>query len=377
MKILLIEDNVGKRNEISRYLIKSGVSKESIIFAENMSDFAASMNLDIGLFIIDFKLPNFDNGEILQNGRAILESIIKSGKQDALLLAISSYPSEFQELRELYESHGCILADYANKKSWQSTLDHLLIQLKKTIKFDFIIFCALQDERNPYIALIKGKQVNRGGVDCYDVEIDGKKGSVVLLPQMGLVNAAVIAGVCIDRYKPAVVGMSGICGGFGNNVSKGQLLVSSMSYEYQSGKWAQDGFKQEPYQVNTDHLTLTELKVLANEGDLLSKLEEGFSGKRPSDPQKPKVGVFTSGSAVIADSAVLAEIENIHRKVSGLDMEIFAVHRAAELSIGRPKCVCAKTVVDLCDNSKNDDLHLYGSYISAKFMIKAIRRLFT
>ena len=157
----------------------------------------------------------------------------------------------------------------------------------------------------------------------------------------------------------------------------GQLFVSSMSYEYQSGKWASDGFKKEPYQVPTDHVTLTELKVLINSDELISELEQGFNGNRPEVRRKPEVGVFTSGSAVIADQQYLSQIEEIHRKVNVLDMEVFAVQRAAELSPYKPPCICAKTVVDLCNNDKGDNIHEYGSYISAKFLVKAVNNFFT
>jgi nucleoside phosphorylase len=377
MKIMLIEDDDKKYGAIISHLQNGGVLLNDIIRAKNMTDFAANLSADIGLFIIDFKLPSIDNGAASQNGKAILETIVKAGKHDALLLAISSYPNDFPDLRESFEAHGCILADFANKKGWQSTLDHLLIQLKKNQKFDFVIFCALHEERKPYITLINGKQVTRSGVDCYDIEINGKKGTVILLPQMGLVSAAVTASLCIDRFKPSVVGMSGICGGFENRAHMGQLFVSSMAYEYQSGKWASDGFKQEPYQVPTDHVTLTDLKALTNTNDLISELEQGFNGKRPGTAQKPEEGVFTSGSAVIADQQYLQQIERIHRKVNALDMEIYAVQRAAELSPYKPPCICAKTVVDLCNKDKADDIHAYGSYISAKFLIKAVNNFFT
>jgi nucleoside phosphorylase len=376
MKIMLIEDNLRKFRTIVSHLKGRGILEKDIIPARNMTDFAANLNADIGLFIIDFNLPNHDDGAASQNGKAILEAIVKAGKHDALLLAISSYPADFLELRNLYEAHGCILADFDKKKGWQSTLDHLLIQLKKNLKFDFVIFCALQEERNPYAILI-GKQITRSGIDCYDIEIGGKKGSVILLPQMGLVNAAVTAGLCIDRFKPSVVGMSGICGGFENRAHMGQLFISSMVYEYQSGKWASDGFRHEPYQVSTDHVTLTDLKALTNTDGLISELEEGFNGKRPALAKKPEVGVFTSGSAVIADQQYLKQIEVVHRKVNALDMEVFAVQRAAELSPHKPPCICAKAVVDLCDQNKSDDIHSYGSYISAKFLIKAINNFFS
>jgi len=378
MKIMLIEDDDKKFRSISSHITRSGILSSDIFRAKNMTDFAANLNADIELFIIDFKLPSIDNGTASQNGKALLESIVKAGKNDALLLAISSYPNDFPELRAFYESHGCILADFAQEKNWKSTLDHLLIQIKRNLKFDFIIFCALQEERNPYITLINGKPVTRSGIDCYDIEINDKKGCVVLLPQMGLVNAAVTAGLCIDRFKPSVVGMSGICGGFKDRAHLGQLFVSSMAYEYQSGKWASDGFKHEPYQVPTDHVTLTGLKALTNTDDLISDLEAGFSGgKRPPEPQKPEAGVFTSGSAVIADQQYISQIESVHRKVNALDMEVFAVQRAAELSPHKPPCICAKTVVDLCNEDKSNDIHAYGSYISAKFLIKAIGNYFS
>jgi nucleoside phosphorylase len=373
---MVIEDDDSKWKSIRSHLNSRGVSDIQIIRAKNMAEFSANLSADIGLFVIDFRLPGYDTGIPLQNGNGILEAITKAGKADSLLLAISSFPNDFPELRAKFEAHGCILTEYSNKKSWQATLDHLLIQLKKNIQFDFLIFCALQTERAPYTALLPGHQVNRGGIDCFDIEISKRRGSVILLPNMGLVNAGVVAGQCIDRFKPKVIGMSGICGGFAKNANLGQLFVSSMAYEYQSGKWASDGFKQEPYQVQTDHSTLTKLKVLLGSAGLIVQLEDGFNGVRPSIAQPPKTGIFTSGSAVIADKIYLSQIETIHRKVNALDMEVFAIHRAAELSPHTPSCICAKTVVDLCDSTKNDDIHPYGAYISAKFLVKAIDNFF-
>jgi nucleoside phosphorylase len=371
-KILLIEDNDAKRKALLAYLHKKGVPQEQVIVAKTMTDFAASLNADIGLFIIDLKLPNLDQVAASQNGKAILEAIIKAGKGDALLVAISSYPQDFPELRDFYESHGCILADFSVPKSWQSTLDHLLVQLRKTVTFDFIVFCALQEERNPYVMLLNGTQVVRGGIDCFDVTLKGRHGTVVLLPQMGVVNAAITAAACIERFSPSVVGMSGICGGFEKRAHLGQLFVSSMAYEYQSGKWITDGFMQEPYQVPTDHVTLTHLRALTNDDGLIASLEHGFNGARPTEAQKPDLGIFTSGSAVIADAKYMGHIEKIHRKVNALDMEAFGIHRAAELAPSKPPCICAKTVVDLGDKKKGDKIHAYGAYVSAKFLIRAL-----
>lgn len=377
MKLMLIEDDTFKSNAIKKYLLANGIDSNDIIHAKNMTDFAANLHYDIGLFIIDLKLPSIDKGTASQNGTAILESIVKAGKDNSLLLAISSYPGDFDGLREYFESHGCILADFSKKNLWQSALGHLLIQLKKNIKFDFLIFCALQEERNPYVVLTPGKQVIRSGINCLDIEVGGKKGSIILLSQMGLVNAAVTASLCIERYKPSVVAMSGICGGFKDRAQLGQLFISSMAYEYQSGKWTSDGFKQEPYQVTTESITLTNLQALIESENLIEKLEIGFKGARPTKAHKPSIGIFTSGSAVIADESLLKQIEVIHRKVNALDMEVFALKRAAELSPYKPKCICAKTVVDLCNEVKDDKIYAYGSYISAQFILKALPNYFS
>lgn len=379
MKVLMIEDDAGKAKAISSHLKRRGVAEENILHARSMTDFAAALSQEIGLFIIDFKLPSVEDGVASQNGKAILETIIKAGKNDALMLAISSYPDDFQNLRGYYESHGCILADYSKQSSWQSTLDHLVVQLNKNLRFDFVIFCALQKERAPYATLLEGcKSVIRGGIDCLDVTINKKKGTIILLPQMGLVNAAVIAGVAIDRFRPSFVGMSGICGGFKDRAELGGLRVSSMAYEYQSGKWASDGFEHEPYQVPTDHVTLTKLRALLEKDGLISELEEGLGRvTRPPKQIAPSLGIFTSGSAVIADKQFMDQVKIIHRKVNALDMEVYAIKRAAELSVKKPPCICAKTVVDLGTSVKNDRLHTYGSYISAKFLIAALSTLFS
>lgn len=377
MKIMVIEDDERKSYSIVAYLESKGISGQDILRVKTMTDFAANLGQDIGLFIIDIRIPSVDDAAASQNGSAILEAIVKAGKSDALLLALSSYPEDFPEIRKRFEKQGCILADFRETKDWQSTLDHLLIQLHRNLGFDFLIFCALQEERNPYVVLhAEGKPVIRGNLNCFDLNIGDRKGSVVLLPKMGLVNAAVIAAVAIERFKPSVVAMSGICGGFPPRAKLGQLFVSEMAYEYQSGKWSADGFLHEPYQVPTDQEMITFLESLVSEVGLLGSLEQGFTGARPSEQHAPALGIFTSGSAVIASKQLLDKVEQIHRKVHALDMEVFAIQRAAQLAAHRPVTICAKAVVDLCDSQKGDQMHPYGSYISAKFVTHALQRHF-
>src|SRR5215213_3209313 len=99
---------------------------------------------------------------------------------------------------------------------------------------------------------------------------------------------------------------------------------------------------------------------------LISRLEESFSGKvRPAKLSVPKHAAFTTGSAVIASERRLASVMQQHRKVVGLDMELFGFHRAVELSGQQIHAFSAKVVVDKANEAKGDELHEYGCVVSA------------
>ena len=109
MKVMLIEDNAHKRDQIAAHLYERGIAQKDIIFVENLTGFFANLRPDIGLFIIDIRIPSVDQAAAAQNGKVIVETLVKIGRTDALLLAISSYPEDFDHLRLYFEMHGCIL----------------------------------------------------------------------------------------------------------------------------------------------------------------------------------------------------------------------------------------------------------------------------
>ena len=220
---------------------------------------------------------------------------------------------------------------------------------------------------------LEGRPHNQSGITRYDIKLGNLSGSVIELPQMGLIDSSIMAAKCIDRYAPKVVAMSGICAGFPSQAEMGQLLISKVAYEYQSGKWTTDGFQAEPYQIPMSEKLRSSVSPLLESNDLIYELEDGWRRDRPQSTHPPKLALFTSGSAVIADSRFLQQVSTHHRKVAGLDMEVFGIHRAAYLSTQNPDVLCAKVVVDLADTEKNDDIHAYGCYVSSRFVLKTIR----
>ena len=81
---------------------------------------------------------------------------------------------------------------------------------------------------------------------------------------------------------------------------------------------------------------------------------------------------MATGSAVIASSERLATIQEQHRKIAAIDMEMYGVLKASRLSAVNPIAFGAKTIVDLADSAKGDRYHEYGSILSARFVLDAI-----
>lgn len=378
VKVLIVEDNPEKLQAISEFVRSEGVDSRDIVSASTLVEFSQKLDEDVDVCVIDIRIPAYSDAPPDQNGIGILQLLAAKGGSGIKLLAISAYPEEFDGIRAKFERQGCILANYHEEDNWKSALRIFILQSSIRARFDFLIFVALPEERTPYTAFTElgGVIQTVDGLSRFDINIDEARGSVILLPRMGLVDAAITAGKCMDKYSPKLVAMSGICAGFEDQAELGQLLVSDLAYEYQSGKWSGDGFKSEPYQVPISEAMRVKLRHLLEKGDLLSGLESGWKGERPKLMTEPKLAVFTSGSAVIADAEKLQDVEQYHRKVSGLDMEVYAIHRAAHLASSEPDVVCAKVVVDLANKDKNDRIHAYGCYVSSRFVIEAIADYF-
>lgn len=379
MKILIVEDDASKREEIASFLFSLGVPSDDVMVAKDMAEFLGKFCPEVSICIIDLRLPAYDGAENDRNGIGILQAIENASGGRVKLLAISAFPEEFADIRPQFESRGCLLLDFDQKEVWRSVLKQMVIQVQADEVLDFVILCALRKERAPYTGMdfLEGKPRSKDNITRFDISIAGKRGSVIELPRMGLVDAAIGAARCIEKYKPRLICMSGVCAGFDGRAVLGQLLVADMAYEYQSGKWTNDGFSQEPYQVPLNE----DVRVLAldmlDDPKLLSRLEEGWSSDRPSKMSDPRLAMFTSGSAVIAAEELMVQVATHHRRVCGLDMEVYAVHRAAQIASCKPDFICAKTVVDLADGEKSDELQPYGCVISAKFIVDFIERYFT
>ncbi|MBL1435578.1 MAG: hypothetical protein COB08_005195 [Rhodobacteraceae bacterium] len=378
MKILIVEDEDKKFDEYIKVIKNIPGEQFSVDRVSTLPELYAKKEKfnSFDLVILDFFLPVVSGGAETNVFADVVKLVNTTALSRIPVISISAY---FEDLKpKLGDLQKCGISVYDFEEDiWASALVSKLENVQQKHRYDFIGFCALEIEREGFFNCdqieIYKTNVERLGNSCIEVKFGDKFGVLVTMPYMGMIDAASVVSKFLTEYSPKVTFMSGICGGTGDSVL-GQLLVTDFSYDYQCGKWSKDGFKLGAYPAGPSERIKSKLRLLMKT-DKCTKdaLEtELHSIHRPSPPSHPILAIFGSGSAVIASSKKLKDINETHRKLLGIDMEIYGFHRAVALSHSNVIDFSAKVVVDKTDERKGDELHKYGSIISARFCILAL-----
>ena len=314
----------------------------------------------------------------VEAGSELLNAIrMSKNNRSTNLVALTAFEELYLKLDQAFADAGVLLVHYdVDTGNWETTLSSLLRRCAAQPRCDFLIVCALEFERDAFErtrATLSRHRIENG-LDVRRIEIGEHKGSVVLLPRSGLVNGGVVTAAAIERYRPKLVAVAGVCAGVEGRAKLGQVLVCGTSWEYQVGKRDSEGFKFEPYQTSISEPVRQELMKLCRSTSLLRCIYAG--GKiAQKNRTAPKMATIVSGSAVIANDSTRIEILGQHRKIDGLEMEISAIFRAVELLDSTITVVAAKGVADFADENKNDDLQNTAAVASSRFIVEAIQLL--
>ncbi len=382
MRVLVIEDEDEKFQKFERALIECGVKAEGIVRIDNLTDLlrASSELSKFDLCFIDFFLPiHAGEGEVHNCSADILQSFDDSSMRTIPVLAISRFANDSKVDTGEFKTRGIIVYNYEEEAVWTSAVDAFCQKAKGRHKYDFIGILALEEEREGFLKepniVVERKLVL--GIDAWEVDFEGKRGCLFCLPRMGLVDASIITSRVLSNFEPKVVFMSGICGG-AKDTKMGQLLVSEFCWEYQSGKWYADGFQNTPYQAGLPERDKATIKnFFSTNSDFVQNIEFKLCDlTRPPKLAPPCIAIFASGSSVIASEEKMKSVEAQHRKVKGIDMEIYGLSRCVELLQSPVAHFCCKVVVDKANEKKDDDLHEYGCALSALASLELIKRIF-
>jgi len=393
MKVLIIEDTESKARSVQDVIShdRSGVDTH-FEFADDLSSaIRASVSTAFDLIILDIMLPYIKGGEAVTGAGLELLRQFRSldGKnKNSVIVGLSAYPEEMTSAKDSFDKFGVILLEYDEADRWKQTVaritDDVISRDRQDDPLDFLIVVALPEEKSGYdqTSLNMGHQSIREGLNVtfVDLLLDvPRRGAIVLQRQMGLISATFDTATAIATFRPKVVCMSGICAGMADKSELGQLILPSPTWEYQAGKWAQDDFLIAPHQVQIRPAT----KVIAEQVFARTCFEElerdiPLSVPRPKLREIPVVAPGATGSAVVASSEKLDHIVKQHRKLAVIDMEVHGVYSAVhENAVYVPHYFAVKCVVDHADSAKGDDLHAYGSIVSARMTIQLLSALFS
>lgn len=375
MHILLIEDQVDKITLI-KDLISENIhdSQYTITEAGNLAEARRqilSKSFDLIIFDIYLPIGNGINTDAIDVSSDIISEFSQSKNYQTETIAITKYDIDQLDNISLFNESGVTVVHYsASDQKWQDCLKLKIKRIIDKIKYDFLIFCALTKERSAYSQTdaTLGTLKPLKGINCQDMKIGPFNGLCITPDKMGLVNMAISASKAIETFQPKIVAMSGICAGVDGEANLLDLIIGDLCWEYQTGKFKDNKFKQEPYQSPVDHRIRVELEQLCESDDFVNKIKEGLFQTELKN-SRVFLGPISSGSAVIADTDKMIEIGMQHRKLAGLEMEMYSLYEAARQSLCRPLYFGAKAVVDLGDSSKDDELHTTASIISARLVI--------
>ncbi|KAG8155199.1 phosphorylase family protein [Burkholderia catarinensis] len=392
--VLLVEDGDEKASSIRRELVSSGIQDSDIVRVSNTREARLVLSeRSFELVLLDLILPARDDKPTASNGLDLLFMMVEepglnsprtivgiTADEDAL----RENEADFRRLTTQIIRYDVGSADWRN--SIKNLVSHIRRSIEKSVDFDVDV-CFVTALRNPELKAILDLPCQWDGEELVAalpplrkgfIEVGGRVVSLVAAhaPQMGSVSAALTTSALLQAFRPRVLLMTGICGGVGDSPKLGDLVVAEKSWDWQSGKWIDDGsFEAAPDQVPGDRDLINAATSCETE---LEVLHRAFPGARPGNVPSLHCGPMVSGSAVVADLGKHVLFKKQHRKTIAVDMECYGVYSAVAMSAApKSKVLCLKSVSDLANRDKSDDYQQYCSYLSASIGLRVIERHFS
>jgi nucleoside phosphorylase len=386
MRILVLEDEDAKFSQINQ-LVEEIVPGAEVFRRQNWFDYASSIaSTKFDLILLDLLVPRSPKDDTVEDHHASLVSTTRSYESKSFrtpAIVLTRHNLDAGDFVHDLNAVDINVIPFNDHGAWKEALKIKLLAAQPAKTFEFVIVCALEKEANAFETVVDswGPVKTISGLICREVEIGEYRGAIVRTNRMGLVAAAVISSMAMERFEPKLVCMSGICGGVKNEAEIYDLLVTQTCHQHDAGKWSASGFKSEHYDVQLEVAVHNKLIELCADETLVTSLLDGLNASvkevpRGKDRVETRVrsdAVTSSGSAVIAEEGQVAKLAVGQRKLAGFDMEVYSVYEAARYAKTQPAFFAAKAVVDDGGKNKGDQFHRIGSLLAARIVAKAIR----
>lgn len=358
------------------------------------------------IMIMDLTVPNKKNKDepSFSKVQSFLEEVFDYGDLNVPgdLIGISRETAALQLVKTGLGPHFMVTISEDEEGTW---LNYLRDRIKYTIKSaksrqtalskhydkDVLIVTAMDEEFSPYRDLFELTEFTTfPGV--YDFVFNDKMGItrygvLFAIGNSGQASAASRTQSLISWFRPRFAFMSGYCGGLKDKVSLGDLCFFESAASWDYGKWSEtrdsnnklisEQFLPRPNPLSIDD---KQLKIICRD---LTEQNGCFSSdelKRINDLSPDGILKFSSkfthaasGSAVVANDAIVAQISGLNDSIRAVDMECYGFYDACiNTFVAKPSFLCLKAVSDYCNGEKGDDFHTVCSYMSAITVRKII-----
>lgn len=394
LNILIVEDDDTKTNLLKKEIQNLKIVGLTIYVADCSSNARKYLSeRDFDLLLLDLIIPSrVDDCSNYQNGIELLRQILEDNEfvvprkiigTTADLSAMKNCEADFRRFTTQ------IIFVSPEHHDWKFSLSSLITNLlnSKPINNDYDI-CVISALRSPEQEeflklpynwlpeehLENGILIRRGE---YIVNNKNLKIVSAHCSQMGIVSATFISQMMIQNFRPKILLMNGICGGIGDKIEIGDLVVADKSWDWQSGKYKEGGtFEIAPDQKDASSKLVSLAYSVTSQ--IVNQYYEDYTGPKPDTKPKIYKGPMISGSAVVEDPNMHEMFKLQHRKAIGVDMECFGLYFISN-TILEPKTevLCIKAVSDLANREKNDHHQNFCSYISSMVLHETIVKYFS
>jgi len=397
MKILIVDDEPRRYERLIAALEAADIPRSCIDMVQCTGDARSKLEtVQYDLLLLDILVP-FDvvQGPDVQHSLDLLTEIRNTDLllRPRYILGITADLEISKSVRTSFEDWTWTVLQYSDTTDeWVNRTLNCATFIRKDAmtggdhKVDIAILCALAKPELEEILKLPWNWSSPRPVDDTTfvrdgfLECEGRKITICATSaaRMGMVSTALTAAALINRVKPRLIMMSGICAGVRGKVRMGDVLFADPAWDFQSGKRVRDGansqFSMRPHQLHAPHKIRRHLEQIRDDREALTKLSADFDGEAPA-VTRVMIGPVASGSAVLADGDVVQEIKAQHQELIGIEMEIYGLYAAAHAaSAPQPKFFAVKGVCDFADPDKGDDHQRYAAYASANVARLLIER---
>ena len=257
MKVLVLEDEDDKFSKIEDF-VKGVVPDVEILRQKNWFGYASAIaGTKFDLILLDLFVPRSSRcAEVENHYEALVSTTRDYGSKSFFTPAIVLTRQNLDAGDFVHDLNAVDInvIPFNDHGEWKDALKIKLLAAQPDKKFEFVIVCALDKEADAFETVVDtwGSVKTISGLICREVQIGAYKGAIVRANRMGLVAAAVVTSMAVERFKPRLVCMSGICGGVKNEAEIYDLLVTQNCHQHDAGKWSTTGFKSEHYDVQLE-----------------------------------------------------------------------------------------------------------------------------